>query len=224
MDDPADNQDRAMKLPRMVNRRGMIATVVILAIDFMPATRSAGADEPFFPDLVFDTNRKINDFVVKWYSKHLKAMKEPSLWQLSKKDRSATVYRFLWLPTFHRPVSVRLVRSSEGTILHAVLIDGRGGYEPGKIIISKTAKISGKQWENFQRCLDKVQFWEMPSKDPEDGGLDGDHLILEAVRAGKHHIVDRWSPDAGGDYTKLCRYMLVLSGLDVMKTWEEYRE
>jgi hypothetical protein len=173
---------------------------------------------------VFDASRKNNDFVVEWYSKPLKAMKEPSLWQLSKTDRSATVYRFLWLPTFHRPVSVRLVRSSEGTILHAVLLDGRGGYEPGKIIVSKTVKISAKQWESFQRLLDKVQFWEMPSKDPGNFGKDGDQLILEGVRAGKYHIVDRWSPDAGDDYTKLCRYMLVLSGLDVMKTWVEYRE
>jgi len=151
-------------------------------------------------------------------------MKEPSLWKLSQKDRSSTVYRFLWLPTFHRPVSVRLEKSSEGAILRAVLLDGRGGYEPGKITLSKSTRLSDAQWENFQRLLDKVKLWEMPTKDPELGGYDGDQLILEAVRAGGYHVVDRWSPDAGDDYTSLCRYMLTVSGLDVMKAWEEYRE
>jgi hypothetical protein len=42
--------------------------------------------------------------------------------------------------------------------------------------------------------------------------------------AGRYHIVDRWSPEAGDDYADLCGYMLTLSGLDVMKTWKEYRE
>jgi hypothetical protein len=45
---------------RMTTRRGMIAIVLILAIDLIPATRSARADEPFFPDLVFDTDREHN--------------------------------------------------------------------------------------------------------------------------------------------------------------------
>jgi hypothetical protein len=196
----------------------------MLATNPIAYPRQAEADEPFFPDLVFYENKERNDFIVDWYSKHLKVMKEPSLWKLSETDRSATVYRFLWLPTFDHPVSVRLVRCNEGAVLRAVLLSGRGGYEPGKIAVSKTAKITGKHWEDFQRLLDKVKPWEMPTKNPDAGGNDGDQLILEAARAGRYHIVDRWSPNAGDDYATLCGYMLQLTGLDVMKTWKEYRE
>ena len=99
---------------------------------FMLAMCVAMADEPFFPDRIFGRDQEENDFVVEWYSKHLRAMKEPSLWKLAQNDRSAVVYRFLWLPTFDRPVSVRLVKSGESALLDAVELDGRGGYEPGK--------------------------------------------------------------------------------------------
>jgi hypothetical protein len=145
-------------------------------------------------------------------------MKEKSLWILSQKDSSSTVYRFLWLPTFDHPVSVRIMRSGESAVLHVVQLDGRGGYEPGKIAVNKIAKLSGKQWDEFQRRLDKAKFWSMPTEDEGTQGTDGDQLILEGVKAGKYHIVDRWSPDSEANYVDLCRHMLTLTGLDVMKT------
>src|SRR4051794_40881868 len=113
-----------MQLTRMTNWRKMTVTamMLIVAIDVMSAVCPVRAEERFFPDLVFDANKEHNDFIVDWYSKHLKAMKEPSLWKLCEKDRSVTVYRLLWLPTFDRPVSVRLVRRSEGAVLYAVLL------------------------------------------------------------------------------------------------------
>jgi hypothetical protein len=204
-------------LVRAVGLAGVIAYGLL-------ASQPASADEPFFPDLVFDENKVHNDCIADWYSKHLKVMREPSLWRLSERDRSATVYRFVWLPTFHRPASVRLVQSGEGATLHAVLLSGRGGYEPGKIIVSRSAKIVGRPWEDFKRLLDKVKVWKMPTKDSGADGCDGAQLIFEAVKGGKYHIVDLWTPDGDDDYTKLCRQMLAISGLDVMKDWNEYWE
>jgi hypothetical protein len=181
------------RLGRAVGLAGLIAYGLV-------ASQPASADEPFFPDLVFDENKEDNDFIVDWYSKHLKAMREPSLWRLSERDRSATVYGFLWLPTFHRPVSVRLVQSGEGATLHAVLLSGRGGCNPGKIVVSMSAKIAGQPWEDFKRLLDKVRVWKMPTTDPGPDGCDGDQLIVEAVSGGRYHIVDRWTPAGDGDY------------------------
>ena len=64
-----------------------------------------------------------------------------------------------------------------------------------------------------------------PFEEEDQGGADDDRLLLELIVRGKYHIVDRWSPDHGDDdYTNLCRDMLTLSGLDVMKTWKSYRE
>lgn len=181
-------------------------------------------DEAYFPDLVFEKEKDDNDFSVEWYSQHLKAMKEPSLWRLSQKDRSATVYRFLWLPTFDHPVSVRIIKSTDSIEARVVKLGGMGGYQPGKIAVRKRTKLSKEQWEEFKRRLDKSKFWTLPTKDQEEFGNDGDQLIVEGVKGGKYHIVDRWSPDSGA-YFELCQSMLLdLSGIDVRKVWKEYHE
>jgi hypothetical protein len=174
------------------------------------------AVDPFFPPDVFD------DFAVNWYVPHLKAMKEPSLWTLSRKDPTAAVYRFLWLPTFHRPVSVRIVRSSDSAVLHIVKLDGRGGYEPGGISVLKSKKLTRKQWDEFKRRLDQANFWFMPTEEVEDSGTGGDRLIFEGVLDGNYHVVHRESPDPGSDYVEVCRFVLDQSGLNLMRIWEEY--
>jgi hypothetical protein len=53
-----------------------------------------------------------------------------------------------------------------------------------------------------------------------DGDTDGDQLIVEGVRGGKYHVVDRWMPDPA--YAELCRYMLDLTGIKVGEAWDGY--
>jgi hypothetical protein len=70
-----------------------------------------------------------------------------------------------------------------------------------------------------------IKFRQLPAEDKVASlEKDGDQLIFEGAMAGKYHIVDRRGPDSGTDYAGLCRYMLELSGLDVMEIWEKYRE
>ena len=95
---------------------------------------------------------------------------------------------------------------------------------PGKIVVHKTLKLDGKQWDDIKRRVDKAKFWPSPTEEIDDDGLDGDQLILEGVMAGKYHLVDRWGPKSDADYADLCRQMLVLSDLHVMKTWQKYRK
>jgi hypothetical protein len=47
-------------------------------------------------------------------------LSEPPLEKLAEKDRASSVYRFLWLPSFHDLISVQFVKSDEGAVLHAV--------------------------------------------------------------------------------------------------------
>ncbi len=154
----------------------------------------------------------------------LSAMKEPPLWKLAEKDNTATVYRFLWLPTFHSPISVRFVKSDAGVILHAVRLDGKGGYEPGNIIVRKSKKLMPAHWERIAKQIEKAKFWSLPTYPPPSGTLiaDGDMLIVEGVNDGVHHAVVRHSP-SDGDFVDLCRAMLFMSGIDVRKLWFDYR-
>jgi hypothetical protein len=199
-------------------RRRLLIAAVGCTICLPVVIRLVNANERYFPDHSFD------DFVVERYARHLKAMKEPSLWNVSRKDRSATVYRFLWLPTFDHPISVRVVKSSDHAVLDIVKLDGRGGYEPGGISVLKSKKLTDKQWDEFERRLEKAQFWTMSTEDKANHIMqDGDRLILEGVLDGTYHVVHRDSPALGSDYAELCRFLLDQSGLKLMKTWKEYR-
>ncbi len=162
-----------------------------------------------------------------WFSRdHLRAMKEPSLRKLAEKDRNVTAYRFLWLPSFDNPISVRFVKSDEGVALYAVRLDGKAGFERGHILVNRSANLSRAHWERIMGQLVKANFWTLPtSKRPPFGRerMDGDFLIVEGVSEGKYHVVMRQSPP-GGDFVDLCRAMLFMSGIDVRKLWFEYRK
>ena len=77
-------------------------------------------------------------------------MREPSLWKLSHADLGATVYRFLWLPSFHHPACVRIVKTGGAATLRLVVLDGFGGYEPGSESRSTgRSRSAGCQWEEL---------------------------------------------------------------------------
>jgi hypothetical protein len=134
-----------------------------------------------------------SNFVISWYTKHLKAMKEPSLWADSNKPEWQS-YRFLWLRTFHHPIAIRLNVKNDGTgELISKVTSGAGGYEPGELIIDRTTSLSPSQVSIFLKALDKADFWNMPSKGGKMGN-DGAQWIIEGVKNEKYHLVDRWSP------------------------------
>jgi hypothetical protein len=181
------------------------------------------ASEPYFPEGVFGrrTNAPVNDFTPKWYSGHLRAMGEPSFWELSRDDGEATGYRFLWLPTEGRPVAVRIMQRHEGAVLHLVQLDGAGGYAPGQVAVNKELLLSPEQWEGLSASIARARFWKMPARDGR-AGFDGEELIVEGVRRGAYHVVDRWSTETG-DFRRLCSHTIDLSGLDVGPSWYETR-
>ena len=170
----------------------------------------------FFPKGVFaesswqtaDLNR--DDFVNDWYGKFLKAMKEPSLLDVTEKNTE--VYRFLWLRTFDHPISVRIEHDPSVTKLIFIEMSGQGGYEPGKLIRRTEKPIDDEKWSSFLKLLDQADFWNL-EKDKGIGGTDGSEWVVEGFRDGRYHLVDRWSPDEG-KYREFCTYLLKLSGID----------
>jgi hypothetical protein len=207
-------------------RRSRLVTVKSLAIlaagtlatAFASSIASAWPSAPFFPNLAFGADAA---FKTNWYSKHLAAMGEPSLSVLARRDTNAIVYRFLWLPSFHHPVCVRIEPTSEGAKLRLKVLGGKGGYEPGDVVINKSITLRADQVGELDRHLEQAAFWKMPTRVKLDGGVeDGAHLILEGVERGTYHIVDRILP--GAPYANLCRQMLSLSGFQTFRTWEEY--
>jgi hypothetical protein len=188
----------------------LMGLALLLGCSYLLSARSRVS---YFPDLAFDGVKEHDDFVRDWYSKHLEAMGEPSLVKLAQADRDCEVYRLLWLPTFDHPVAVRVEKLRDSISLNVVILDGQGGYEPGIIAVNKATKLGRPQWDELTRHLKRSVFWTLPTKSKEDeGGTDGEQMIVEGIAAGKYHIVDRWSPN-GNEYAKLCRSMLAMAGI-----------
>ena|SRR3989338_3048472 len=166
----------------------------------------------FFPDKAFSEKQDANDFVVGWYSKHLVALGENSLWE-NRETKGLFVYRFLSLPTWGSPTAITFRLNDEGTgKLVIKKTDGQGGYEPGKLVLDKTISLDERQTKEILEQFKKLDFWKLPVKD-DVMGLDGTQWIIEGVKEGRYHIVDRWTPGSG-DFYDTCRLLFRISELE----------
>ena len=169
------------------------------------------ADELFFPKGVFgEPDPQFDDdaFTREWYSDHLRAMAEPSL-SCGESDQAS--YRFLWLRTWGHPIAVRIEVGQSNT-LTAVELDGRGGYEPGKVSRRVKRQLSAEEWKTLSHTLEALNFWKMPTLLPATLGLDGANWVLEGRSGREYHVVDRWSPTDDG-YRDFCLMFVEFAGL-----------
>ena len=163
----------------------------------------------YFPPGTLGETPQSSHFREQWYSDQLHALKEPSLWELSK-TQSTETYRFLWLRSFHQPISVRLDISHHGTgVLTTKAASGRGGYKPGNLTTNKTRALTKEQTIWFLDRIEEQGFWSLPAyakphKEVGPNGestvevnLDGAQWILEGIKDGQYHVADRWSPGNG---------------------------
>jgi len=143
-----------------------------------------------------------------WYSRQLKAMNELPLGALENEDES---YRFLWLRTFHHPISIRVSRTGDHYFMEVKQLSGLGGYEPGTLDVNWGCAISEDEWDLFLTHLEHSNFWLMPAQG-DVVSTDGAQWIMEGYRESRYHVVDRQSP-APGAYADACLYLLRQSGL-----------
>jgi hypothetical protein len=149
----------------------------------------------FFPKSSLDLRG--DEFKAQWYSSQLRALQEPSLLSLTKTPTSES-YRFLWLRTFNHPIAIRLDLKPDGTsILTAKVCNGAGGFRPGVLIENSSHILTREQTQVFVSRVDKVGFWRAPNPVNDQKGTDGSQWIIEGVKGGQYHVVDRWMPEDG---------------------------
>jgi hypothetical protein len=120
------------------------------------------------------------------------------------------IYRFTYLRTFDNPIVIRLENLNDTVSLHWKVSDGKGGYEPGEIIINKSKELTTTEWDYFESKIKSLGFWELPTLETDIGGQDGSQWILEGKYLGKYKVVDRWS---GGEIKRVCKELLNLTDL-----------
>ena len=177
------------------------STLTTQSYELLDLYRPTDSTQFYFP-----TN--FDSFRNKWYSEHLFAMKEPVLFSDSSQIE---IYRFVWLRTFHNPISIRIERQQNIYLLTWKLCNGAGGYEPGLLTIAKQKQIDDVTWEKFKTLLNQIDFWNMDTE-AKVMGYDGSQWILEGKEGNKYHVVDRWTP-RGNKYSQCCDFLIGLTDL-----------
>jgi hypothetical protein len=170
-----------------------LATALILLM-LAPAP---GVAQTYFPQGVLGSTPQASDAAAGLYSEFLQAAHETSLWDLSRQDSTAESYRLLLLRTFDRPASVRLLVKPGGTgWFYRRMTRGTGATQPGGIGEWGMSWSWKSRTASFRVTIEDAGFWNLPTMDAnaKTAVHCRSHWILEGVKNGKYHIVDRCSP------------------------------
>ncbi len=163
-----------------------------LALAVVSVTTASG-EQRYTPRQVWSDQREAAQFE-DWFSRQLRAMGEPSLWQLSFNDKSARVFRVLELPTFSPATGARLVIRADGSgEVHVTRLDGAGAYAPGKVSQRTEEVVSSKKVDDFIKLIDRNDFWTKPTsrRNPHLACFDGTWFLFEFLSLGNYKLVSR---------------------------------
>ena len=177
----------------------VFATIIVMVLSFESFSQLTSDKQEipvYFPQISsgnFKSTEVLDSFLNKWYSEQLFALKEPILF--TQQNNNIIVYRLTVLRTFANPYTIRVENSNNEITLFWKECDGSGGYEPGNLIKDKKTKLRNEDWEQIEKYIDKIDFWDLPIEDtnyspPEDGTAG----LIEAVKNRKYHITTYWDP------------------------------
>ena len=82
--------------------------------------------------------------------------------------------------------------------MHVRMTSGKGGNNPGRMVRYGVSWLTKTKTQSFLAALENMNFWELrtlPVANDDIVGLDGAQWIVEGVKNGQYHVIDRFSPD-----------------------------
>jgi hypothetical protein len=170
-----------------------------IAFILLTLALQSGHAQTYFPPGVLAGTAEASEAAANQYSRFLKSLHEPSLFELAQHDPNAEAYRLLWLREFDRPASIRFVGKPGGTgWFYRRMTTGTGGAQPGRIAEYGMSWAWKSRSASFLSAVEAAGFWNLPPLADSAGNAIPAcraHWILEGIRNGQYHVVDRCSPD-----------------------------
>jgi hypothetical protein len=189
------------------------ATVAVIVWLLIPAIPQVKAPETTPPAdfLYLDENTYLLDDQDYWHGEILRRFQEKALTDTSYV--SGTAYRLILLPTFDRPILVEVSASALGTNLKTKILDGVGGYGPGKLgtlAVNEERELTREEWESLKLLVDETSFWSTPTRDKNDDAVtDGALWLFYGRDFSVYHSAQWITPKPKS--LELFRYMLRLA-------------
>jgi hypothetical protein len=127
-------------------------------------------------------------------------------------EKTNHIYRFTCLRSFNEPFCVVLTVTPVGTGSYVRKMATGVDRHPEVLKEKTEGNLTASQVDLFLKVVDRERFWTLDKTDPPDTmGYDGSTWIVEAVRDGKYHIVNRWSPGDGTPVGRIGRGLLLIT-------------
>jgi hypothetical protein len=170
-----------------------------IALILLTLTVKSGNAQTYFPPGVLADTPDASDAAANRYSNSLRSMHEPSLFELAQRDPGAEAYRLLWLRDFDHPAVIRFVRKPSGSgWFYRRMTPGTGAGQPGRNTEYGMSWSWKSRTASFLKTIEDAGFWNLPTLENTVGNsipVCRSHWILEGIRNGQYHVVDRCSPD-----------------------------
>ena len=144
---------------------------------------------------------------------YLAAMDERPL-----RDLPGESYRFVYIPTFSQPISVRVSCNEEQCVAVAKQLSGKGGYGAGHLVHQSTLEVSQEEWRDVLRVVEETRFWSISKEEYRlgIGPTDASIWALEGQKPGRRRVWVDWSLDPEKDpgIRNLCLKLLRISRLE----------
>ena len=164
-------------------------------------------DLAYIPDGVFTKQMDSPATLKEYYS----SMQE---WPFSCLERNTEAYRFLYIPSFDSPASIRVWRKGNHSFVEVKQLTQTGipKYGAKDLKVSESRPLSDEQWNHFKDLLAKTSFWSMRVEDDTPVGLDGAMFVLEGHERNNYHVIARRS-DKDDSLMNLTGYFFDLARL-----------
>jgi hypothetical protein len=111
-------------------------------------------------------------------------------------DERTEAYRFLIVPAFEPPASIRISRAGTQKVMVVRQLSSEGVPQNAAkdLKVNITRPLTDVEWNHFQELLGKTSFWSMQAADNRPAGIDGATFLVEGHRPNEYHAVGALVP------------------------------
>lgn len=164
--------------------------------EYLPVLQRFPVPAQTDPNVYFPPDALMSDFTREWYSGHLAAAGETSLFAQGC-DAEACI-RFTWLRSFHPPITIRVeLHQHSPSILYFKQLSVVRGLKHGEPTVSASRDLSARSTSGLQEMMTEIL--ENPDYNEAscNCGTDGARWIVEYRTSGAYTLADQWSPSKG---------------------------
>ncbi|HEX5183031.1 MAG TPA: hypothetical protein VFW19_07750 [Allosphingosinicella sp.] len=156
----------------------MVKWLPLLALALLGFAGRPGTAPRYVPPTGWRNNGWAVPFHEEWFGGQLRAMHEPPLATAADLGSWSRRFRLLVLPSFRPGLAFRIDEDGKGGArMREVLLDGRGGYEPGAIAKESERSLTSEEVAWIDRAIEAAGLRRLPMQPPQPQVKNGTIMV-----------------------------------------------